>query len=212
MLFLPSRGRPGMLKRFFEYSRPREPGIVYLDDDDSDNYVGVVVPDNWKVEVNPRMTVVEIANHFFRSYPDEPWYGAVADDLICSPDGWDTTLGTSAIGFNVAWADDLINGDTLAGVWFVGGDLARAIGWLNYPGFGHLYGDNVWTEIGRALGTVKYHSEIMTEHLHWSTGKSAYDRTAAERKTKGDRETYEAFMTGEFPQLVARLSLHGMAA
>ena len=205
MIIIPSRGRPHSLARFFASSKPTERGVVLLDEDDSGQYQQhLALPPNWEVLIGPRAGYTELVNRAFRRYPDEPWYANLGDDCLCSPPGWDTRLAALAGSDGVAYGNDMINGQRACCFPFLGGDLARRIGWLAYPAFSHLYSDTVWREIGTSLGVLRYCPDIVTEHLHWTTGKQPYDQTARERRTAGDRETYEHLVAGGFAEILAR--------
>lgn len=204
MIVLPSRGRPDSLREFFVVSKPRERGVVMLDADDAKYYEGVTLPENWTLLIGPRIGYVAMLNTALKMYPDEPWYAYGGDDVRCRPIGWDERLASVCGAHEIAYGDDLINGVSTCGLPFIGGDLVRKVGWLGLPTLNHLYCDTVWRDIGKALGVLRYCPEIVTEHLHWSTGKQPYDTTAKERKTDGDRAAYEEFMKTELRVTVQR--------
>ena len=176
-------------------SKPTEPGVLFLDEDDAHNYKGIKIPSNWITVVGERKPIVQIFNDGFRLFPEEPWYACVADDLICGPEGWDTELAKTCGRDKIAWGQDGINGHTNCCVGFIGGDLTRKIGWTMYPGLNHLYADNIWFNIQERLKIGVFRPSIYTEHQHWSTGKQPYDQTARERKIENDQATYEVFMS-----------------
>lgn len=204
MIVLPSRGRAASLWQFFEVSQPQEPGVIMLDDDDVHNYVGYMIPGHWQFMIGKRAGYVELLNRAFRQFPNEPWYAYGGDDVRCAPVGWDTFLAQAAGADAVAYGDDKINGERACCLPFIGGELVRRVGWLGYPALSHLYCDTVWRDIGTKLGVLRYFPEIVTEHLHWSTGKQPYDQTAQERKTTGDHAAYTGFVTHQLAETVAR--------
>jgi len=207
MIVLPSRGRPDSLREFFEVSRPQEPGVVMIDDDNLHEYADLRVPQNWELVVGPRASYVTLLNVAFEMYPTEPWYACWGDDVRCRPVGWDTALAFMADTDGIAYGDDLINGETLCGLPFIGGELVRKVGWLGCPTLKHLYSDTVWRDIGKALDCLRYCPEIITEHLHFSTGKQPFDLTAQERPIAGDRAGYESFLATLFEGTVERCRL-----
>ncbi len=204
MIVLPSRGRPESLKAFLDGSQPSVRGVVMLDHDDAGKYAGLIVPDNWTVLIGPRLSYVSLLNLAFRIYPNEPFYAYGGDDFRCHPHGWDVHLAAVAGSDGIAYGDDLINGEKTCCIPFIGGDLVRQVGWLGYPGLSHLYCDTIWRDLGRSLGRLRYCPEIVTEHLHWSTGKQPYDQTAQERKTDGDQAVYSDFTMNHFTETMAR--------
>ena len=204
MIVLPSRGRPDSLRQFFETSRPVVKGVVLLDSDDAHQYATVPIPPHWSVLIGPRIAYVALMNVAFCTYPDEPFYAYGGDDVRCPTPGWDTTLAQAAGTTHIAYGNDLINGERTCCLPFLGGDLVRRAGWLAYPALGHLFCDTIWHDLGRALGVLHYFPNIVTEHLHWSTGKMAVDRTAQERRTQGDRVAYQDFLAQHFEETVTR--------
>lgn len=196
MIFLPSRGRPKLLERFFRESRPRLPGLVLLDEDDAASYDAVALPPHWRKFVRPRAPLVEIFNRAWSALPMEPWYGMLGDDIVCGPDYWDVDLAGAAIPDRVAWGDDGINGLKLGTFFFVGGELVRRIGWLQHPALGHLYADAVWNRIAIGAGIATYNAGIRTTHLR------VQDATYRERCKNGDPEAFERIMAQELPGLV----------
>lgn len=202
MLILPSRGRPTSLQEFFASSSPAEPGVVLLDVDDASHYATLTVPANWSVVTGSRAPYSELCNRALALYPDEPWYGCLGDDCRARPAGWDTHLAQLATAGHIAYGNDLINYESPGAFWFLPGSLVRKVGWICYPEIKHLYSDTVWYDIGRALGILRYCPDIITEHLHFSTGKMPYDQTARERPLDGDRAAYEEFRAKHFTKVV----------
>ncbi len=204
MIVLPSRGRPDSLRQFFEVSQPVVRGVVMLDQDDAGQYANLPLPSHWSILIGPRIGYVAMLNQAFLLYPDEPFYAYGGDDIRCGPAGWDTHLAAVATEGKIAFGNDLINGVRRCCLPFICGDLVRKVGWLGYPGLKHLYCDTVWRDIGAALNILHYCPDLITEHLHWSTGKQPYDQTAQERQTQGDAAVYQDFLVRELKETVNR--------
>lgn len=199
MILLPTRGRRELLVEFFAQSAPVEPGRVLVDEDDLETYRGVWLPAGWDWFVGPRAPLVAICNRLFAAYPNEPWYGIAGDDMRYSTPGWDRALAAAACPKFVAWGDDGVQGAKLCTSWFIGGDLARAMGWLGHPAFGHLYADTVWREIAAGAGLERYRPEIRFKHLRLQ------DETFRSRSIAGDRERFlELRQSGAIRALVQR--------
>lgn len=189
MHILPSRGRPAGLQRFFDEGKPEQPGIVVIDEDQVGLYSTVSLPAGWSRLVSkPRAGFVAAANAAFHRQPNEPWYGLASDDAVGRTARWDTLLAEAATPNRIVWPNDLIRGHCTQP--FIGGELCRAVGWFMPPMFGHLYCDKVWGDIAEVIGG-RYMPEVVLEHMHFSTGKSQADSTTMQRKTRGDKETYE---------------------
>ena len=173
MFSLPSRGRPHNLRRFlaaYEETRATAPMWVRLDLDDVmlPEYDRITLPDHWLKTVGPRHPnrcngcVAEM----FRAFPDEPVYGLMADDLIPRTDRWDARLIEAAGSSRLAYADDGKWGHELATHPVVGGDLARAIGWLVLPTVLHSFVDTALFAIAMRSNRLAYLPDVKVEHMH----------------------------------------------
>lgn len=203
MWLLPSRGRPASMTRFFKAWKDTEAstkGIVCLDADDSHNYVGMEVPDNWTVEVHPRsVSLGTNTNEYFWRYRNEPFYGLLSDDAVPVTKHWDTKLIEAAgrDGIACCW-DGINNGTGLGSSPCIGGDFVRRQGWIIYPGLARIYGDNILYETAQKLGKLKYLPDVVVEHWHFSTGKSPMDETYKKADTNGsDLAIYESWKAAQ---------------
>lgn len=173
MFSLPSRGRPHNLRRFvaaYEATGATHPVWVRLDDDDPSltDYDAIALPHNWLKTVGPRHpnrcngAVAEM----FAVFPDEPVYGLMADDLIPRTQGWDRALIDAAGPDRLAYADDGKWGEKLSTHPVIGGDLARAIGWLVLPTLLHSFVDTVLFTVAMRVGRLSYLPDVKLEHMH----------------------------------------------
>lgn len=197
MIFVCSRKRRHSLSRFIHLSRPRLPGRVLIDEGD-DSYDGLELPPGWRYFMAPRDSTVNILNRAFEHFQYEPFYGLVCDDMVYQTKNWDKILSESCTPNYVAWGYDGRWGKDLCTSFFVGGDLARKMGWLVHPGFGHLFADRLWWEIAVRAKLAKYHPEVVFEH------RKVADQTFFERKITGDREKFNELMENGIKPLVER--------
>ena len=195
MWFLPSRARPAGASRFFKAYRDTgasTPGVLWLDADDPSEYELSELPNTWKAIVEPRHSSLgAMTNAFFDTFEQAPWFGVIADDAVPVTEGWDMRLVEAAGSDGVAWGADGINNGKQFTHGVIGGDLVREMGWLILPGLHRLYGDNVWTEIGRRRGVLRYQPDVVIEHWHFSNGKSPYDETYAKPDSGGDKAIFD---------------------
>lgn len=220
MILIPTRGRPLNLQRLathYAITGATEPVCVLLDEDDAPNYEGVERRPGWEFRVHgPRTHITEITNRGFAMYPDEESYGVLADDVIPRTFHWDQVLKAAAGRDGIAWGNDLLQGERLPTHIFMGGDLARALGWVSCPRVKHWCADNVWLNIGQAMGTARYLPEVILEHAHHINGKAEEDATYREQPDhQGDVIAYKHFhFSGEFARLMAEVKarLHRGAA
>jgi hypothetical protein len=197
LIFVCSRKRRHSLSRFLHLSRPHLPGRILIDEDD-DSYDGMELPPGWRFFMGRRDSTVRILNRAFDHFKYEPFYAVVCDDMIYVTKGWDKILAQSCEDRYVAWGSDGRWNDQLCTSFFLGGELARKMGWIVHPAFGHLFADRAWWEIAQRARLARYHPEVRFEH------HKIADRTFFERKITGDRERFGTLMEGEIHQLVER--------
>jgi hypothetical protein len=187
---LPTRSRPHNLARFIEAYRETEashPVWLRLDDCDPHlaDYDAIPLPDHWLKTVGPRLpnrcngAVAEMFNLF----PNEPVYGLLADDLIPRTKHWDQKLIEAAGDSRLAYGDDGFMGEGLATHPVIGGELARAIGWLVLPGVLHSFVDTALFTIALRAKRLVYLPEVKVEHMHPLAKKAPEDEIHRFRET-----------------------------
>lgn len=181
MWILPTRNRPDRLSKFFDSCKRTfvsTPGLVIVDGPDGGDYSAVVFHGGWNISVTEKRTdVCGVVRKAFRDNPNEPFYGILADDIVAETRGWDRALAFAAGDWNVAYPNDLLNGERMATMPVVGGKLARALGNIIPPGFVHTKFDRAWMDVGRGIGRLKYLPDVKIKHEHWSDGKTPKDET-----------------------------------
>ena len=98
---LPSRSRPQNLGRLIAACRATgmsTPALVRLDEDDFtlSQYKSLIMPDNWKITVGPRLPLSGVYNEAYRTMPETEHFGFIADDVVPETHGWDRALIDSA--------------------------------------------------------------------------------------------------------------------
>lgn len=199
MWILPSRGRPQNIARLFKAWKDTEastPGVLALDNDDPSNYDVTALPHNWEVIRWERGGgLSDIQNRLFCRYYDSPWFGLIGDDVVPMTRHWDTKLVEAAGTDGIAYAQDGINNARQLTHAVIAGNLVREMDFLVLPGLHRLYGDNVWTEIGRSRGVLRYLPDVVLEHWHFSNGKAPYDATYRKDDSDGDQAVYERWLS-----------------
>lgn len=202
MWLLASRGRPSSVVRFFsawDGTKADSEGVLWIDSDEIDEYTAVCgkLPPKWSVISSPHNggDLGDICNRFFKMFPDEPWYGLLADDLLPQTPYWDRMLIEAAGTDGLAYGDDGVHGARHATHPCVGGDRIRELGWIALPGCKRIYIDNVLFEDAVKRNMAHYLPHVITEHLHFSNGKSPMDETYRKTHNAQDREIYEAWLS-----------------
>ncbi len=212
MLILPTKRRPNNLIRFIHYyylTKATIPVWVIFDEADAFRYNHVKTPEHWK-----RLTVAKgtplggIFKKIFEKYPNEPFYGMVADDVVPETMEWDRLLLEACMPDKIAWGADGIQDVNLPVHPFIGGDLIRKLGWWSAPDLKHWFVDNVWKDLTVALGNGAYLPDVKMTHFHMVNGKAPNDRTYEDQPAHGvDRAVYIDFLDNKFPAILERLGI-----
>ncbi len=126
-----------------------------------------------------RKGVARLANHFYQTFPAEPWYGFICDDMVPRTDHWHTELAYAAGNDRIAICDDLgvpqfYSNKLRCGSCFVlGGDLVRAAGFFLPPWCTQRGVDTVWNRLARKFDLFKYREDVIVENLY--VGKRPFD-------------------------------------
>jgi hypothetical protein len=211
MWVLATRSRPRSCERFIQAwktTQATSPVYVRLDDCDPElqSILELPWPDDFVLEIGIRRGLSASMNELFEQYPDELWYGMLADDLLPQTVGWDQALIDACGAWNISYANDLGARD-----WpthpCVGGDLVRAIGWFGFPPCRHYFTDTVWKYLGEHLNNIHRLDHVVVEHLHYSVGKSEHDTVYEQSNIhwRHDKQAYAQWCRDQGPELVERL-------
>lgn len=218
MWSLPTRGRPDNLQRFINaYQETKGSSKIYirLDNDDPklDDYKKIKFPKTFEVVIGPREGLKAAMEEMFKKYPNEPWYGLGADDIVPRTEYWDKYLAEEAGLRKISHPDDLGKKKKkyLPTHPVCGGDLVRAVGWFGHPATIHFFLDNSWQYVGEGLNCITLREDIVVEHVHHSMGKAPLDDTYKQVNTKmeQDRIAYNSWIQQNGKILLDKLKKEG---
>lgn len=206
LVVVPSRGRPERLREMLAACADTTAAltdiVVGLDDDDAAAYEQVMGDEHgigveWVT--GPRDTLTGWTNAL--ALPRAGAYRAVAsfgDDHLPRTPGWDRKL-LAALAFmggtGIAYPDDLRRTDVPEAA-VISSDIVAALGWVCEPSLGHFYCDNVWADLGRGAGCLKFCPYVVVEHMHYQGHPEvARDATYADAEARGeaDLRAYETW-------------------
>lgn len=218
LMIVPSRGRPHNIAALHDAWTATTTGstslLVAADDDDPtlDGYRKVCADRRIALTVGPRLRMCPTLNKVALEHaPDHFAIGFLGDDHRPRTRGWDEryleTLRELGTGF--VYGNDLLQGERLPTQVAVTSDIVMTLGWMAPPGILHLWVDNVWIDLGRAIGRIRYLRDVVVEHQHYLNGKAAQDdgyrEVNAPAAMEADRLTYAAWLEHDMTGDVAKL-------
>jgi GDP-D-mannose 3',5'-epimerase len=115
-----------------------------------------------------------------------------ADDIRFRTKSWDVEIERAfdAVSDKVAlvFGNDGIQGSSLATHSFVHREWIKASGFWLPPYFVADYCDTWLDEVARAIGRITYLPNVVTEHMHYTVGKSEIDENTRQRLKRAEQE------------------------
>lgn len=214
-LLVPSRQRPEGLKRLYQSAldtadRPEHIEVVTYIDDDDDSYDKMDFYNLVKVR-GPRIVLSEMWNECWKASHGN-YLGHMGDDIVFRTEGWDTAVKQAIDSYpgSIAfvWGNDM-NGESAKNEFGTHGFIhhmwADLSGYFVPPYFVSDYNDTWFNDVAEKLGVRLYLENVVTEHMHFSLGKSEIDQNTQDRLDRHAREKpQELYNTQEMR--IARLA------
>lgn len=213
MWILPSRNRQEMCQATLDAAEATGftgPGIVSLDGCDYD----LRLPEGWEVKRwSGHVGLAHQINWLLKKYPEAKCYGRLDDDMIPVTDGWQQRLEDAAGDWSIAYTrDEFVNGikektgqPWMSGAMCIGGELARAVGYLSIPGTWHHSMDRVYSQIGERLGLLRYLDNVTVKHLHHRNRTRERDDTDLDRQPQRDWPKITQWQAQDFNAICERI-------
>lgn len=207
-----TRSRPKNCRRFIRaWNETSASSNVFVRLDSCDpsleELLSLEWPSTFEIVVGQREGLRAAIQEMYERYPNESWYGFLADDVVPQTKNWDQKLIKAAGEKYISYPNDLGGKPKRPSHPVVAGNLVRAVGWFGLPGSKHLYLDTAWQSIGESLNNLKRMDDVIVEHVHPFWNKTDSDKIYSENKqrSKNDKETYRLWLSTEFPDLILRL-------
>ena len=169
--FCPTFQRPDRLAQLalsWECCQPETELFVRVWDKDPmrSKYFEFNWPETWTLYRSSAEWCGDALRDFYKRYPNEDFYGFVGDDIILRTKGGLDALEASARKGKIAYPNDMFQRDKLCTHFCIDGDLVRMLGYWVPKGFRHQYLDCVWHIIGLNTGLLRYHPEVIFDHMN----------------------------------------------
>lgn len=190
-LLAPTRQRPEQFKRFYDSAmetadNPKKLEIVIYIDEDDNSYDGLKLP-RLRIVRGERIILSEMWNKCW-DVASGDIFGHMGDDIVFRTKGWDTAIreAISARPGKICfvWCNDM-SPESDRHEFGTHGFVHR--NWTNItqrfvpPYFASDYNDTWFNDVARSLSVNTYLHEHITEHMHYSLGKSEIDQNTRDR-------------------------------
>lgn len=170
-----------MIDSFLQTSRISSLSIALDNDDPCLDEYREIIKGRVHYTIDFRKTCTEIINSKWQFSADcFKYFSVTNDDFIFRTVDWDLKLvGTIKLhgGFGIAYGNDLLAGIQIPTMSVISREIVQELGWLQLPALSHLFGDNVWAEIGRKAECLHYRDDVIIEHMHVFGRKMEKDET-----------------------------------
>ena len=216
-IIVPTRGRPQNVERLVKLNAPYVDWYFCVDrgDDAADDYVRVTGGDEWldgvTLIIGKPQRLVPWLNETSAVLAEDGYdqIGFIGDDHLPRTEGWDQRIVDTLeqMGTGIVYTNDLLQGEKLPTVAFMTSDIITTLGYMAPPDLQHMYVDDFWLDIGRAIDRITYLDDVVIEHMHPLAGKAnmdaSYETTAALFRTDG--VAYAHYKAEQFSDDVARV-------
>lgn len=220
LVIVPTRGRPHNVARLEEARRATASvagaDFLYAADDDDPELPAYKALGVDRLVIGPRRRLGPTLNDQARRHADlYPFLGFMGDDHLPVTPHWDNMVvgglidgngyggAANAVRPRIVYGNDLIQGQALPTAAFMHGRTVRALGFMSPPALVHLYIDNFWLELGRALDALVYLPHVVIQHMHPAGGTAAWDAGYADAnapaRDETDRNAWNAFRRDDGP-------------
>ena len=209
-LIVPSRGRPENIKRLYKALADTKSDVhlyVGIDKDDpaledyleleKDTDICLVISHERK-RFGPTLNSISLM--LAGMYEYLAWCG---DDHLPITEKWDERYREELVkmGAGIVYGNDLVQGINIPTQMGFTSNIVKALGYAVPDGFIHLFIDNYFLELGRAIGGVCYLPDVIVQHLHPSAGGAKEDQTYREANSpenwSNDQRRFNEYMIEE---------------
>lgn len=212
VMLVPSRGRPGNIRRLVEACEAtcklRTVLHFGFDRDDPCLPGNLAAAGGHPYSLRDRMGLGAWTNELASLNMHVPYLGSMGDDMVPVTAGWDKRLVEACDPCGMAYPDDKRRHD-IPEMIIMSTLIIRALGWMCHPDIEHWYTDNVWADLGRSAGCLRYLPDVIVEHRHPNVpGGDPTDMTYTEAAGKfgADLAAYQRWrLSGRMREDIAKV-------
>lgn len=184
LVICPSRSRPLLCQRMiasFKANSSVSDLCIEIDSDDPylKEYKDILQGTMYSIK-DRKTTTQRINSIWGECKNDYKFFCVTNDDFIFRTPEWDKKFLIEFASHNnqgIMFGNDLLAGANMPTCSVISADIVNAVGWLQMPRLTHLFGDNVWQQIGRKANCLYYRDNVIIEHCHVFGNKNTPDAT-----------------------------------
>ena len=214
LVMVPTRKRRENCERFLKsFTETADlADLVFITDPDDDSYEDMDWGSALHAKLDPRdctqVKVNQTANATASSYDALMFIG---DDNIFVTPHWDTLLMEALEemgGTGMVYPENGRRRDIPESI-VISSDIVIELGYFMNPGFAHYYVDNVWNELGKKAGLIRFCPQVVVSHKHYQADSEIpRDETYSEAERKwgqSDLLAWHRWRATDMPMEVSRL-------
>lgn len=218
MWILPTLNRPAQCLEVLETIGDHgcsTPGVVFVNGPEYaaeyERLCGPIVDLlGWSLEFHEKnIGAIGALNRTFKAFPDEPWYGFIADDEFITSAYFDEKLIEAAGGWNIAHGNYGFKQKRAQGCLCIGGELARALGYIAIPDCWHWFGlDDMWEQLAqRGACENIFCEDVGIDHRHPLAGAGEMDECykLGQTRVMEDHYAFSKWVHLEMPPALKRI-------
>jgi len=208
-IYVPTKGRPGnalrLQEQFYNTIKLNSRIVFIISDNDkkADQYQGlneamVVTPDRPGFVSPLNLGYLKDRRKIY-SYA----VGFMGDDHMPRTLGWDEIFinNLMEMGSGFVYGRDGLQDAAIPTYVAMTADIPLTLDFMTLPSLMHLYADNFWLELGKAINSIRYIPEVYVEHMHPAVGKSISDAgyvfSSDSALDKADKAEYHRYLVDD---------------
>lgn len=126
--------------------------------------------------------------------------GFMGDDHMPRTPAWDEICVNTLLAMRggYVYANDGFQGEAIPTSIIMSAEIPLSLGYITLPSLKHLYADNFWLDMGRAINRITYLPNVLIEHMHPGAGKALVDKgyefSGSYQLDQEDKKEYERYL------------------
>ena len=140
-------------------------------------------------KINFNNAFLHIMNHYSLTKVDDyEMIGFLEDDCLIETKGFDQIISEQVE--NVIYTNDLLNTPKIVSLPVIRSEIIKKLGYYSPPEIKCLWGDYYWKLLGEETRSIKYLSNVVISHKHYSVLGEAKDQISIAVDSIGNKDYF----------------------